>query len=225
MRYASKFLPALLLATVLELASAAPVKPVLPCARPVYLFGGSQLLAEGVRDQGSNDLATRMKTFFHRVCGGDVRFEVIAEDDGRLLTATAGIAERLAAGQRSIALIHYPITDIESGTSVDALLQAYRRILAACSKAGSLCIIGGQQPVNAFTEEQAARQLDLERRASAEFGPNYLPLHRYFESESNPRRLMRGLDSGDGRLIGDLGHELVYLVYRRRLLELTGAAR
>jgi hypothetical protein len=224
MKFDSRYLPALLLAAAVELASAAPIKAVVPCDRPVYLFGGSQVLAEGVRDPGSNGLSMRIDTFFRRVCRRDVSFEVVAEDDGRLLPAADRIADRLASGRRSIALIHYPVTDIESGASVDALLQAYRRILAACSKTGSLCIIGGQQPVNAFTDEQSARQLELERRASAEFGSNYLPLHRYFESESNPRRLMRWLDSGDGRMIEDFGHELVYLIYRRRLLELTGAA-
>jgi len=225
MKFDSRYLPALLLAAAVELASAAPIKAVVPCDRPVYLFGGSQVLAEGVRDPGNTDFATRVGAFLRRVCGRGVYFEVVAEDDGRLLPAADRIADRLARGRRSIAMIHYPVTDIESGASVDALLQAYRRILAACSKTGSLCIIGGQQPVNAFNEEQSARQMELERRASAEFGSNYLPLHRYFESESNPRRLMRPVDSGDGRMIDDYGHDLIFVVYRRRLLELTGAVR
>ena len=137
----------------------------------------------------------------------------------------AAISDRSALSPRSIALLHFPFTDIERGASVEQLLQVYRVILDVCAKGGSICIIGGQQPVNGFSQEVTERQFDLERRATAAFGLNYLSVYRYFQSESSGRRLMLPLDSGDGRFLHDFGHEVLYVVFRNRLLEMTGSAR
>lgn len=215
----------LLLAFVPGLANAAPVKPIVPCGVQVYAFGGPTILAEGVKARGSTDFAARMETFFGRVCLGDVTFEMIAEKTGRLIYDPSAISDRLARSPRSVALIHFPASDIDEDISVERLLQAYKRVLDACAASGSICIIGGQQPVNSFTQEMTDLQLELERRASAAFGPNYLPLYRYFQSESSARRLMTAMDSGNGRFVGDYGHELLYQLYRRRLIELTSNQR
>lgn len=225
MRSASRTISALLLAVAVDLAAAAPVKPVVPCDRPVYVFGGGQVAGVGVRDPGKNDFATRIDTFFTRVCGHEVRFEVVTEEGGRVVPAAATIAGTIARNPRSIAFVHFPVSDVENGASVDALLDAYRWILDACTKTGSTCIIGGQTPVNAFNQAQSDRQLEVEHRAAAVFGSSYLPLYRYFQSESSRRRLMLPVDAGDGRLVDDIGHELLFNIYRRRLLETTGARR
>ena len=71
----------------------------------------------------------------------------------------------------------------------------------------------------------AGKATDSQRRASAAFGANYLPLYRYFRSESGVRRLMIPLDSGDGRHTDDYGHDLLYKLYRRRLIELTSSKK
>jgi hypothetical protein len=163
-----------------------------------------------------------MDTFFERACSGDARFETVSATTGRLADRVEAISDQLARSPRSVAFLHFPFADIESGVSVEWLLRAYMRILDACGASESICVIGGQQPVNSFTDEMSDRQLELERRASAVFSANYVPLYRHFQSESSIRRLMVTLDSGDGRFIGDHGHELLYKLYRRRLLELAG---
>jgi len=205
--------------------AAAPIEPILPCDRTVYIFGGSTILAEGVRVPGSNDFTTRMRSFFERVCDGSVRFNVIAAGKAGLLEEVGRITSRLIREPKSIALIHFPSADIEKGASVHQLIGAYRQLSDACTQSGSICIIGGQQPVNSFGQAETDRQLEVERRATAEFGRHFLALYRYFESETKGRRLMVPFDSGDGRFIDDRGHGLLYEVYRRRLLELTGASR
>lgn len=217
-------LTALFFAFLPGLVAAAPVEPVIPCGRQVYAFGGSTILAAGVNAPGSTDFVSRMETFFQRVCGADVKFVAVAEESGKLLDEVDAIVRQLASSPRSVAFLHFPLTDIGSGASVDQMLDAYRRIFKTCAATGSICIIGGQQPVNSFTQQQTDRQLDLERRASSAFGAHFLPLYRYFESESNTRRLIHTLDSGDGLHIGDFGHELLYKLYRRRIIELSDSA-
>lgn len=220
-----RFVVGLVVAVIAHGGAAAPIHPVLPCDRQVLVFGGSTILAEGVRVPGSNDFATRVRRFFDRVCGGNTsKFETVAGDESNLIGEAARISARLARNPKSIALIHFPATDIETGASVDQLLRTYREILDACARSGSVCIIGGQQPVNAFAQDASDRQLELERRAAVEFGRNFLPLYRYFQSESGTRRLMLPFDSGDGRFIDDRGHELLFRIYRGRLLELVGSA-
>lgn len=221
----SRRLAALILFLVPVAAFAAPVEPIVPCGGPVYVFGGSTTLGEGVRAPGSTDFPARLEAFFERVCGGEVTFTNLAEGSGRLVDDVTAISERLARSRRSVAFVHFPFTDLEAGTSVDTILQAYRTLMTACAASGSTCIVGGQQPVNALTAEVTDRQLDLERRASAAFGSNYLPLYRYFQSESGVRRLMLPLDSGDGRYIDDYGHEMLYKLYRQRLIELTSSRK
>jgi len=200
-------------------AVAAPASSVVPCDQPVRIFGGSDSLLAGVRTPGSNDLASRMRIFFERVCGGAVVFETVAYAEEGLLENVDDVAMRLARGPRSVAVLHFPVADIETGAAVDAVLQAYRKVVEACGSHGSLCIIGGQQPVNALGQEATERQLELERRASAEFGPAFLPLYAYLQSESPRRRLMVPIDSGSGRHLDDFGHELLFALYRRRILE------
>ena len=123
----------MLLAAVAGLAVAAPVRPAGLCDRPVYLFGDSSLLARGVRASGSADLPARMKVFFRRVCGDGIKVETIARDGGRLGDDVDAIAERLARTVPSIAIVHYPSSDIEAGASVDQLLRAYSRLAHACA--------------------------------------------------------------------------------------------
>ena len=221
----SRHLAALILLLAPAAAVAAPVEPIVPCGGEVYVFGGSTMMGDGVRAAGSTDFPARMETFFERVCGGEVTFTKSAEESGRFVDDVAAISERLARSPRSVAFVHFPFTDLEAGTSVDRILQAYRTLLAACTASGSTCIVGGQQPVNALSAEVTDRQLELERRALAAFGANYLPLYRYFRSESGVRRLMIPLDSGDGRHTDDYGHDLLYKLYRRRLIELTSSKK
>jgi hypothetical protein len=208
-----------------ELAVASPVSPVVPCDRPVQVFGGSSALLTGVRVPGSNDLSSRIKVFFERSCGGTMAFETVVYSDGGLLENVDDVAMRLAQGPRSVALLHFPVADIEAGATVDAVLQAYRKVVEVCASHGSVCIIGGQQPVNALGQQATERQLELERRASAEFGPAYLPLYAFMQSELPKRRLMLPIDSGDGRHVDDFGHELLFALYRRRLLERQATRR
>lgn len=218
----SRRLAGLLLALVPGIAVAAPAKPIVPCGGQVYAIGGSTLMAEGVAAAGSTDFATRMEAFFERVCEGDVKFETIVKESGRLIDDDDdAIPQLLARSRRSVAFIHLPFTDVEAGSPVDVLLKGYRAILDSCAASGSICIIGGQQPVNALSKAATERQLELERRASAAFGRNYLPFYRHFQSESDVRRLMIPLDSGDGRFVNDFGHDLLYKLYRQRLIELT----
>lgn len=198
---------------------AGPIKPVVPCDRPVFVFGDATVLAVGVRAVGSTDFAGRLKSFLRRVCG-HMSVETVGREGGHFLGDAATILDKLAVNQRSIALVHFPFADIESGPAVDTLLSAYRRLVNACTSTRSICIVGGQQPVNGFASAESDRQRELERRASAELGSSYLPLYRHFESESNSRRLIIPLDSGDGRLLNDQGHQVLFELYRRRLLEL-----
>ena len=221
----SRFVVAIALAVFASAGQAAPVKPVVPCDRPVHLFGGPTLAAEGVRVKGAHDFATRAEVFFNRVCSDPVKIELHIGPSGRLLDGAAEIADRLARAPRSIALLHFPLSDIENGASVEQLLNAYRKILDACAASGATCIVGGQQPVNSFSKQLSERQSEVERRASAAFGSSYLPLYHYFAAEWSGHRLALPFDSGDGRHISDLGHELLFAVYRLRLLELTGDGR
>lgn len=216
---------ALLLAIVALGSQAAPIEPTLPCDRPVFVFGSSTIMAEGVRVVGRNDFAARMRTFLVRLCGAAVKYEIVAMDDTTLIDEAPRISSLLAQHPGSIALIHFPVTDIENGASVEQLMRIYGVILNVCARTGSICIVGGQQPVNAFGPEASDRQRELERRAVAAFGRNYLPLYRYFESESGTRRLMTPLDSGDGRFIDDRGHDLLFRLYQVRMLELTRVSR
>lgn len=218
----SRHLAVLLLVLAPGFAVAAPAKPIVPCGVQVYAIGGSTLMAKGVKTPGSTDVAARMDTFFGRVCEGDVEFETIAKESGLLIDdGGEAISDLISRSRRSVAFIHFPFADVEAGSSVEALLKGYRVILDSCAASGSICIIGGQQPVNAFSKAATELQLELERRASAAFGKNYLPLYRYFQSESKARRLMTELDSGDGRFVNDFGHDVLYKLYRGRLIELT----
>lgn len=221
MKSVSRLVLALLLGLSVQAAALATMDPQLPCDRQVYMFGGSQLVGDGLRDPDNNKLSTRVRTFFRRVCGKDVRFKAFGEEDGRLLEEVGEIVAQLAVSPRSIAIIHYPLSDIEHGARVDQLLAAYAQILSACAQSQSLCVIGGQQPVNSFSDGEAHRQQELEHKAAERFDDNFVPLYRVLSSRVNAHRLMTPLDSGDGRLIGDRGHQIVFQLYRRRLLELT----
>lgn len=221
----SRLAVALLVALVAASAHAATIAPVVPCDRPLMVFGEATVLARGVRMPGSNDLVSRLRVFFRRACHREPLLEVSAHEHGRLVDDEAAIRDYLGRKTRALVLIHYPYTDVEAGASVDALLDAYRRISEACRLNNATCIVGGQQPVEALSRETEARQLELEGRASALLGSGFLPLYRYFQSETATRRLMVPLDSGDGRLVNDEGHGVLFELYRRRLIELTSAVR
>src|SRR5690606_13317236 len=147
--------------------SAAPVKPIVPCDRPVLLFGSATLAAVGVAEVGRNDFASRLEAFFEGVCRKPVRFQTISDDDATLLGAADRIAALVASSPRSIALVHFPVSDIMDEAPVVQIVKAQRGILDACAKSGSMCVVGGQQPVNSLSRELADRQLELERAASA----------------------------------------------------------
>ncbi|MCZ2415557.1 MAG: hypothetical protein LC136_15025 [Burkholderiales bacterium] len=221
----SRLAVGLLVALLAASAHAATVAPVVPCDRPIMVFGEATVLARGVRIPGSNDLVSRLRVFFRRVCHREPLLEVFAHEHGRLVDDEAAIRDYLGRKPGALVFVHYPYTDIESGVSVDALLDAYRRISEACRLNKAICILGGQQPVEALSRESEARQLELERRASVLLGSEFLPLYRYFQSETATRRLMMPLDSGDGRLVNDEGHEALFELYRRHLIESTSALR
>lgn len=219
----SRVVVGLLFAIVAAFGQAAPVKPVVPCNRPILVFGDAGVLGKGARIPEAGGFVARMRSFVERVCGGSVRLETVARDSVTLVEQLGAISERLARSPRSIVFLHFPLTDVEAGVPVDRILSAYQKLLDACTSGGSICIIGGQQPVNAFTDSETRRQIEVEQRASDKFGAAYLPMFRHFQSESGRRRLMVRLDSGDGRLLEDYGHELLFELYRRRLLELTAS--
>lgn len=220
-----RYLAILCLVLVPGLVTAAAAIPAFPCGRAVYTFGDATLLGEGVRMPGSSDLAARMHNFFERMCPDAGSFENIAERNATLVDRAPAIVETVLRNPRSIVFVHFPFTDIEAEVAIDRILRAYGKILAACASSGSTCIIGGQQPVNSFVQQHTDRQRELERRASAAFGPSYMSIFVHFESESGSRRLMLPLDAGNGRFVDDFGHELLFKLYRRRLLELTSAIR
>jgi hypothetical protein len=223
MTYASSLGAALFLAVAAGSVDAAPIKPILPCDKPMHVFGGPTVLAKGVKEAGRNDFVTRMTTFVRRVCGTAGEVEDLGVEQGGVVGQADTIAAVVGKPPGVIGLIHYPFSDIEDGAPVDVVLQTYRKILEACSAGGSLCIIGGQQPVNSLGPGTTERQLELERRATETFGMHYMPIYRHFQSQSARQRLMIRVDSGDGRMIGDPGHDLLFELYRRRLLELTAA--
>ena len=192
---------------------------MVPCDRPVLVFGEATILARGARVPAANSFVSRLRVFFRRVCDKEPLLEVFAHERGSLIDDEVEIRDNLKRRPRALLLVHYPYSDIESGVSVDALLDAYRRIAEACRSTGALCIFGGQQPVDSFTQHVEASQLELERKASAVLGAGYLPLYAYFRSEAGNKRLMVPLDSGDGRLVNDEGQGLLFEVYRRRLIE------
>lgn len=182
------------------------------------VFGDATVLARGVSAPATNGLVARLRLYFERACHAHPSFEVFARDNGRFVEDAAGMREKLAQKPGAVVFVHYPYADLASGVSVDALLDAYRQLAEACRQSSAICIIGGQQPVNALQPDTDASQLELERRASAALGSTFLPLYRHFQSEAGDRRLMVPLDSGDGRLVNDEGHELLFELYRRRLL-------
>ncbi len=215
----SRFAVALLWLFFASSAHPAAIAPMVPCDRPVLVFGEATILARGVRVPAANSFVSRLRVFFRRVCDEEPSLEVVAHERARLIDDEAAIRDSLKRRPRALLFVHYPYSDIESGVSVDALLDAYRRIAEACRSSGALCIFGGQQPVDGFSQQAEASQLELEKRASAILGTKYLPLYAYFRSEAASKRLMVPLDSGDGRLVNDEGQGLLFEVYRRCLIE------
>lgn len=183
------------------------------------VFGDATVLGRGVTAPATNGLVARLRLFFARICHENPAFEVFARDNGRFVDDVAGMREKLGRKPGAAVFVHYPYADLASGVPVDTLLDAYRQLAETCRSSGATCIIGGQQPVDALPPGIDASQLDLERRASAALGSTFLPLYRYFQSEAAGRRLMVPFDSGDGRLINDEGHEVLFELFRRRLLE------
>lgn len=183
------------------------------------VFGDATVLGRGVTAPATNGLVARLRLFFARICHENPAFEVFARDNGRFVDDVAGMREKLGRKPGAVVFVHYPYADLASGVPVDTLLDAYRQLAETCRSSGATCIIGGQQPVDALPPGIDASQLDLERRASAALGSTFLPLYRYFQSQAAGRRLMVPFDSGDGRLVNDEGHEVLFELFRRRLLE------
>ena len=225
MKSVSRFVVALTMAIVGVCAVAAPVDPVVPCDRRVVVVGESTILGQGVVDPAANGFTSRLQLFFRRVCSGAFAVRIIASKDRTLLDAMDEIAAEIARNPRGIFIIHFPMTDVASGAPVDSLVRSYKLVLERCNESASVCIIGGQQPANDQDVRVADLQLGLERTAAAAFGARYLPLYEHFQSETNHRRLMLPLDSGDGSHLNAGGHQVLFELYRRRLLELTDPSR
>jgi hypothetical protein len=102
---------------------AGPVTPMLPCDAPVYVFGGATISAAGVRMPGNTDMASRMKSFFSRICRTEIAFQTIANGRGTLADAQDRIRDTVSRSPNSIAFVHFPFADIEAGTPVDQVLQ------------------------------------------------------------------------------------------------------
>jgi hypothetical protein len=203
-------------------AAAAPVKPTAAlCDRPVVVVGASTIIGKAVVDR-AGAFTSRLELFFRRVCGEPVAMTVIASDDWTLLDAMDEIAAEIARKPSGIFIFHFPGTDLAPGTPVDLLLQSYKLIFERCNESASVCIVGGQQPANHHNDRAVELRLELERKAAAAFGARFLPLHKHFESETTQGRIMLPVDSGDGRHLNAIGQEVLFQLYRRRLLELTG---
>lgn len=216
----SRFLGFLALLLFASVAASQPAAISVPCDASVHLFGGATVQAKGVAVRGRNDFESRLKLFFRRVCEEPVDFLTLADKGATLIADSPEIIEKIRGNPGGIFLIHYPLSDLGAGVEAEAVLAQYGQIMSACRNTDSICVIGGQQPVNSYSDETVRQQLRLEREASKLLGENYLPLYRYFESEAPGRHLILRLDSGDGRLVNDHGHELLYVLYRNRLLAL-----
>ncbi len=192
----------------------------LSCEAPVMFFGAtSGTTVTAAREPGREDLAERFSAFVRRLCNGRADFLAVTEGGDRLRDRLDSIVEQIGRAPKAIAILHFPYADIESGSGVDDLLSAYRAILDACRRSDSTCILGGQQPIASASPEMTARQIELERRAAAEFGAAYLPLYRHLQSRWESRRLMTSIDSGDGRGLNVFGNQLVFRLYSRVLLQ------
>jgi hypothetical protein len=206
-----------------QAATASPLKVALPCDRPVLLAGGDALQAAGRTGPANRPFSARLQGFLQRACGGAAVVTALAPE-GRLGAAFEPLQAALQARRPGVALIDFPTDDVASGMSVEALLERYATLLSACDGTATVCVIGGQRPADALGDAHAARQLELERRASARFGARYLPTYAHFQSESRGRRAMPALVAGEEqRYLSDAGHELLFNLYRLRLLELTAA--
>jgi len=221
----SKYVFTLVLAALAAHAQATAIRPDVPCDRPIFVFGDATVLGRGVRMLGRNDLASRLKVFFRRVCDKEPRLEVVAQEHGRLVDAVVTIGDTLARNHGALAFVHYTFADVESDVPADLLLVAYRRLGEVCRSTVAICIVGGQQPVESLAQKAEAWQLEIEQQAAATLGGGFVPLYRHFRSEAGSRRLMVPLDSGDGRFVNDAGHELLFELYRRRLIELVQEAQ
>lgn len=216
----SKFIGFLALLLLSHASASQPAAPSVPCEAPVHLFGGTTVQAAGVAVPGRNDFASRLELFFRRACRKPVDFVTFSDKGATLIEESREITEKVLDNPGGVFLMHYPLSDLNAGFDAKELLARYEQIISVCRGTDSTCIIGGQQPVNSYSDDMARRQIRLEQEASQLFGKNYLALYRYFESEAPGRRLILRLDSGDGRLVNDQGHELLYVLYRNRLLEL-----
>lgn len=194
----------------------------LPCERPLLVLGVQSALGKAGPADRLFSVVDRLETAFRHVCG-NVVLESRLLSEGGVTANLAEMEEVLSEHPGAVAIVHFPHEFASAGRDIEKILDAYRRLLAACGKWSATCIIGGQIPTAAFAPGSARGQASLELQAKSALGRNYLPLYRYFESESPTRRLTISLDRGDGRGINDRGHELLYQLYGRRLLELTRA--
>lgn len=220
----SRLLAALLL-FVSTAGAAMTIDPVLRCDGAVVVLDTSVRELKGDPQPVVNDFVTRLRQFVGRICGPQTEVRELLRPGARLGELEPDILRMLDREAPAVAIVHGPYADIEAGAAPAGLLDVYRRILGACDQGRTTCVIAGQQPVNALPAQAAARQLDLEREAERALSGRYLPLHRHFRSELASRQLMTRLDHGDGRVLSERGHLLLFTLLQKRLIALSMAAR
>lgn len=203
-------------------AHGAPLKVMLPCERPMLLAGEEATLSPAPQSLPVKPLGARLRDAFARACGHAWTMRQLPEPSGRLVAAHPALEATLRELRPSVAVFDFPHADLASGVTVDALLARYTSLMRVCGEVGAVCVVGGQRPVDTVPPQVAARQVEFERRATAAFGEHFLPLYVAFRSEAPGRRAIIGLIVGGERpQLTDLGHEVLFTLYRNRLVEIT----
>ncbi|MFM1989847.1 MAG: hypothetical protein RJA99_2804 [Pseudomonadota bacterium] len=201
---------------------AAPLKVALPCDRPMLLAGEGATLVPAPQSIPVKPVGARLRELFIRACGPSWSMREHPETSGRLAPAQAGLEATLRELRPAVAVFDFPHADLVGGATVDALLARYASLMRVCAEVEAVCLVGGQRPVDTAPDETAARQQELERRAREALGRHYLPLYLAFRSEAAGRRAIVGLVAGgEPPRLTDLGHEVLFTLYRNRLLEMT----
>jgi hypothetical protein len=203
-------------------AHGAPLKVMLPCERPMLLAGEEATLSPAPQSMPVKPLGVRLRDAFARACGPSWTMRQLPEPSGRLAAAQPALEATLRELRPSVAVFDFPHADLASGMPVDALLARYATLMRVCAEVGAVCLVGGQRPVDTVPAPIAARQEAFERRAADTFGEHFLPLYAAFRSEARGRRAIIGLIVGGERpQLTDLGHEVLFTLYRNRLVEIT----
>jgi hypothetical protein len=220
----SRLLAALLL-LVSTAAGAFTLDPAMRCDGPVVVFDASIREIKGDHQPVVEDVVTRLRQYTRRLCGTSVEVREVRLPGALARDLVPAVLRSLEHEAPAVAIVFSPYADVEAGASAPELRDAYGRILAACDRARATCVLGGQQPVNALPPEATARQLEIEQAATREFPEHYLPTYRHFQSGLTSRNLMVRLDKGDGRVLSDRGHQLLFALLQKRLIALAPLKR